>query len=647
MPAVGELLADRYRIESFIRQGTVGPVYLCHDVVMDRDVAVVVLAAALATEDPELWQRTRRRMRLEARAAGRLTHQNLVTAYSFDSDAVGNLCLVLGHGSEPTLAERLKAGPLAAGQALDITLDVARAIQALDNQGIVHRDIKPDHILIDAQGTARVTGLGLAQLREDILGTQDDVGRPGTPAYMSPEQATSSAALDQRSDLYTLGLVLYEMLAGRLYVSGRLPLSQVAPETPSSLVAIVEHLLQSDPRERYQSAQDLIEDLEQVRDQGIAGQVRLVLGQRSTRTFLGALVIIALLLWSVSAWTMSQRPDTVIAAALPGTLYSPLVSAEEALSAIVAGQGRPFLLQEVANLEEQALLEVAALAPPAQTDIYESDEDVPAPISPWETQHRAFDLPGDVDRVVLLVKAGQSYLVTTSNLAIGVDTLLEASVDGLALSNDDVAPGTLASQLSFVAQSDGTALITIRNQDQYGAGRTYDISVILSEGAAATAPATFATVTPSSGQLVAPGGTATPGGVATVTLRATWTPRPTLTRMLTGTVAPTLTPRLTSTPSATITRRPTWTPIPTWTPRPTLSPTLRPTATATRTATARPTATAMQTLTATPITPTATATATTPPPTATPTATPTTAPTNPPTVVITPLPTADITPPIQ
>lgn len=323
MPAVGELLADRYRIESFIRQGTVGPVYLCHDVVMDRDVAVVVLAAALATEDPELWQRTRRRMRLEARAAGRLTHQNLVTAYSFDSDAVGNLCLVLGHGSEPTLAERLKAGPLAAGQALDITLDVARAIQALDNQGIVHRDIKPDHILIDAQGTARVTGLGLAQLREDILGTQDDVGRPGTPAYMSPEQATSSAALDQRSDLYTLGLVLYEMLAGRLYVSGRLPLSQVAPETPSSLVAIVEHLLQSDPRERYQSAQDLIEDLEQVRDQGIAGQVRLVLGQRSTRTFLGALVIIALLLWSVSAWTMSQRPDTVIAAALPGTLYSP------------------------------------------------------------------------------------------------------------------------------------------------------------------------------------------------------------------------------------------------------------------------------------------------------------------------------------
>lgn len=597
MPAVGELLADRYRVQSFIRQGAVGPVYLCHDLVMDRDVAVVMLPAALATEDPELWQRSRGRMRTEARAAGRLTHQNLVTAHSLDTDAEGNLYLVLGHRAEPTLAELLKNGPLAPAQALEIALDLARAVQALNSQGIVHRDIKPDHILVDAQGTARLTGLALAQLREDTLATQDDVRRPGTPAYMSPEQATSSAALDQRSDLYTLGLVLYEMLSGRLFVSDRLPLSQVAPETPLSLVAIVERLLQSDPRERYPSAQSLIQDLEQVRDQGIVGQVRLVLGQRSTRTFLGSLAIIALLLWSVSAWTMSRGPDTASVAAKPWIAETPPVSADDALAALVDGRGRPLVLLEDAYLQGQAFLGVAALESPPQTDVFEPDEDVPAAISPWETQHRAFDLPGDVDRVVFLVQAGQSYLVTTSNLAVGVDTLLEAAVDGLAFSNDDVAPGTLASQLGFVAQSDGTALITIRNQDQYGAERTYDISLILSEGAAATAPAPFATVTPSTGQLLPPSPTATLGGMATVTLRPTWTPRPTLTRTLT--VAPTYTPRLTSTPSATITRRPTWTPIPTWTPRPTTALPPTPTATHTPTPTTTPTGTPTASLTLT------------------------------------------------
>ncbi len=631
MPAPGDLLADRYRIESFVRQGTVGPVYLCHDLVMDRDVAVVYLPAALATEDPELWQRRRSRMRTEARAAGRLAHQNLVTAYSLDSDAEGNLHLVLGHGAEPTLAELLKGGPLAAARALEIALDVAQAIQALDSQGIVHRDIKPDHILVDAQGTARVTGLGLAQLREDTLGTQDDAGRPGTPAYMSPEQATSSAALDQRSDLYTLGLVLYEMLAGRLYVSERLPLSQVAPETPPSLVAIVERLLQSDPRERYLSAQDLIADLEQVRDQGIVSQVRLVLGQRSTRAFLGALAIIALLLWSVSAWAVSRGSDTSAVAAQSWAVETPLVSADEALSALIDGQGRSLVLQDDAHLQEQALLEVAAFESPAQTDLYEPDEDVPAPISPWETQHRAFDLPGDVDRVVFLVKAGQSYLVTTSNLAIGVDTLLEAVVDGLSLSNDDVAPGTLASQLGFVAQSDGTALITIRNQDQYGPERTYDISLILSDGAAATSPAAFATVTPSTGQLLAPGATATLGGMATVTLRATWTPRPTLTRGAT----PTGTGGPTRTPTATVTRRPTWTRVPTWTLVPTAMPTWTPGPTVTVGPTGSPTASPTVTLTPSPTataapspTPTVTLTAS---PTSTATASPSPSPTRTPT----------------
>jgi hypothetical protein len=635
----GELLAGRYRIESLLRQGAAGPVFLCHDLTMDRDVAVVMLAANRRTDSPESGVRDRQHLQTEARAAGRMAHQNVVTAFSLDSDAQGSLFLVLGHGAEPTLREVLSAGPLGVSPSLDIALDVARAIQALDGEGIVHRDIKPENILVDAHGTARLTGLGVAQLAEDTLLTGDRPGHPGTPAYMSPEQATTSAALDQRSDLYALGLVLYEMQTGRPYALGPLPLPYAAPGTPSALVAIVDRLLEPNPEDRYPSAGALINDLEQVRDQGVVGQLGLVLGRVRANTVLAVAAIFSVLILAFVIHGVGRQIDTALTASASAAASAPATATltydeRDALLAVARGEGRSFALLSTAVAPEER----DAPTTGDLSDAYEPDESVPATITTWETQRRAFDVVGDIDRLVFLVKAGQGYLVTTSNLAIGVDTHLEVLVDGGVLANDDVAPGTLASQVAFTARADGTAQVTVRNQDQYGPDKTYDISVLLAEvESVATLPASFATVTPFPGQLLVPGVTTTEYGQPTLAVRATWTPRPTVTG------GPTRTPIASLTPWATITRRPTWTRVPTWTPRPTLSVTLTPT----------PSSTPTGTLTVTP-TPTATPTATEPPPptatqipppTATPT--PTTAPTNLPTLAHTPLPPPPTGPPVE
>ena len=546
-----------------------GPVYLCQDVMMGRAVALVMLQADGALTAPEQWERSRQRLQTEARAAGRVIHPNVVAALSLDSDEQDNRYLVLAHGSEPTLRDVLGGGALGVGRALDVAIDLARAVQALDSQGIVHRDIKPENILIAPDGTARLTGLGIAQLPEDILETREATEHPGTGAYMSPEQATSTAALDVRSDLYSLGLVLYEMLAGKGFGPGRFPAHQLPTETPAALIAIVERLLQPDPASRYGSAQAVVDDLGLVRGQSVAGQLRLALGRVSARglSAVAAAAAVFALVFSIGALGRRLEPSAARDQVTPPTATH-AVSSMDALLAFAGGQGRALALASTVAVAEPAA------ARSEFTDAYEPDEIVPAAISAWETQRRAFDQAGDIDRLVFLVKAGQGYLVTTANLATGVDTELQVLVDGGILANDDVSPGTLASQVAFTAGADGSAEVTVRNQDQYGPDRTYEVGLLLSAAVpAATAPPVFVTATPQSGQLFVPGATIAPVFGTTATPRATWTLRPTMTIGATRTLMATATLR------ATITRRPTWTRVPTWTPSPTLSGTRTPTRT--------------------------------------------------------------------
>jgi len=253
------LLGGKYRVERVIGEGAFGRVYLATDTRLRRPIAVKELLATRNATDPELFQRYFGR---EARAGGAITHPNVVTVYELEIDNHQNTYLVMEYVDGMNLAALLsQVGSLPVERVIAIALDVARGLDAVNEADVVHRDLKPANIMISRRGGAKVGDFGIAQVGTESQRTQVVIGHPGTPLYMSPEQASGFGYLDGRSDLYSLGLVIYEMLAGEPYARRRVPLAQARPETPPALVAIVEKLIQKDPDQRYQRADDVIADL--------------------------------------------------------------------------------------------------------------------------------------------------------------------------------------------------------------------------------------------------------------------------------------------------------------------------------------------------------------------------------------------------
>lgn len=593
------VLAGKYRIDSAIGQGGYGQVYLGHDLTMGRPVAIKELLRSEAAASPEDWQDYQLRFHKEAQILSRFSNENVVTAHALETTDDGDMYLVLEYIGGGSLKDALDDGQaLPVERALAIATDVCRAVDAIGRGDIVHRDIKPSNILLTEDGRAKLTDFGVAQVGAETRHTQDAVGHPGTPAYKSPEQATTTGYLDQRSDIYALGLVLYEMLTGKLYAHNQVAPGQLNELVPPALSAITMRALQENPAERYQSAQEMLRDLEAVRVQSALGQLRIVLRSLPAPrlVMLGgfALLLAALLgMGRLGAW-------------VGGPAATP--TGEQA---VATGSATPPLSPTPETPQ--------AAAGAASLPAYELDEQVPMPISVGETQQRVFETEGDVDRVTFRAKAGQTYAVTTGNLALGVDTVLEVQFDGQRLANDDAYAGTMASQVLLTPVQDTTVVVTVYNTDRYGPERTYELSVMLVGEPLIEPPAVQPT------QAVV----ATPDGFPTLDVRLTATPRATLTIRPTWTQAPSITPRPTFTLRATYTPRPTSTPRPTWTRVPTWTPTSTRTSTATATHTATHTVTPTATLTHTPVTPTATNTATptlthTPvTPTATDTATPT------------------------
>ena len=642
MLSPGDTLVEKYRIKAVIGQGAFGQVYLGYDIGMDRPVAIKELLGPSADTSLDEWQIHQRRFTKEARVVSRVIHPNIVATHALESgddgfdDSAGNLYLISEYLEGGSLREIIDAGPLDVDRAVEIALDIGQAIQAIYRYDIVHRDIKPSNILLDGDGRAKLTDFGVAQVGRESHRTQENAVHPGTPAYKSPEQATSTGYLDQRSDLYALGLVLYEMLTGALYVRNRVPPHRLNPEVPLALSRVVLKVLEQDPAQRYQSAEAFCRDLERVRDQDTLGQMDILVQGISSRGLMtaGGVVCVLLILFSLVRISSALHSLSALAEAVPA-----LAEDTESVEAVLA------LLPPSEEIR-QALMpgdaaqpqETVAEAMPTQ-DVEPSIQEeqlLPGAISIGEQQHRVFDREGITHSVVFRVKAGESYLVSTSNLAIGVDTRLEVAVDDRVLVNDDVAPGTLASQIGFTALGDGTAQVTVYNQDQFGPDRTYSLSVIALEPTPTPVPplATEPTATPAPavGQPSPVSHTATPR--PTFPLRPTWTPI----------AGATSTPTPTVMPSPTWTPRPTWTLVPTWTPTPLVAATPTPTVTSTVTPTMSPTLTATPTGTMLPTyTPTPVATLVpTEVPTATPEPTPTATeiPVGP-----TPLPTADPGPP--
>ncbi len=264
---------ERYGLKHLIGSGGMAEVYLAHDWELDRDVAFKVLRNEYA-DDEQFVERFQR----EARNAASLSHPNIVSIYDRGKTDDGSYYIVMEYVVGDTLKERIhKEGSLPPPMAVAIALQMARALRAAHERGVIHRDIKPQNVLLTESGETKVTDFGIA--RAVSSSTMTKVGSlMGTAHYISPEQAMGETATPQ-SDLYSLGVVLYEMLTGEVphdaetpvgiamkHVSGELRSpKEVNPRVPEDVNAVTMRLLARDPKDRYQDAGELIDDLERVK----------------------------------------------------------------------------------------------------------------------------------------------------------------------------------------------------------------------------------------------------------------------------------------------------------------------------------------------------------------------------------------------
>jgi serine/threonine protein kinase len=255
----------RYEILQFLGQGGFGIVFKAFDEKLHRHVAIKIMSPQIAATSPP-----RKRFLREARAAAAIKHENIVHVYNVEEHPLPYLEMEYVEGQ--TLAQKLDgSGPLETSEVLHISRQIASGLAAAHEKGLIHRDIKPGNILIEqsVEQKIKITDFGLARAVDDASMTSTGM-IAGTPMYMAPEQALGHA-LDHRSDLFSLGSVMYQMACGRppfrasttIAVLRRVaddtprPLGEILPEIPDWLVAIVNKLHQKDPSERYQSAREV------------------------------------------------------------------------------------------------------------------------------------------------------------------------------------------------------------------------------------------------------------------------------------------------------------------------------------------------------------------------------------------------------
>jgi len=275
----------RYEIVDLLGVGGMGEVYLASDTQLDRKVAIKVLNEKYKSHESNILRFIR-----EAKAASALNHPNILVIHEIGESADSHY-IVSEYVNGKTLREILNGRKLSVSETLDITIQVASALAAAHAARIVHRDIKPENIVVRADGYVKVLDFGLAKLipsQRSFVGVEDEAVRQnktaeglilGTVSYMSPEQAKGES-VDERTDIFSLGVLLYEMLAGRtpftadstsqtianLINGDPAPLSRYALGIPEDLQRIVSKMLRKKPDERYQTMKGLIADLKELKD---------------------------------------------------------------------------------------------------------------------------------------------------------------------------------------------------------------------------------------------------------------------------------------------------------------------------------------------------------------------------------------------
>jgi len=330
---IGTVLSDRYRLEAKLGSGGMSTVYLARDEVLDRPVAVKLMHQEM-TEQPEQLERFNQ----EARAVAKLSNPNVVAVIDAGEDG-GRPYIVLEYVQGETLKQRIsRVGALDATEALAYALEVAQGLGVAHEADMVHRDVKPQNVLIDSTGRAKLTDFGISRQLNDEGVTA--TGRViGTTDYVAPEQAMGKD-IDTRSDIYSLGIVLFEMLTGDVpfeadnqigvamkHVNEPIPDVQVLrPDISAASGRVVDKSTAKDPDDRYTTVEDMAEDLqaalevEAIRAGGTTGEATSVLdalptprrqlpSSRSSPWPAVVMLVIALVIAAGTAYVIS-RGDT-------------------------------------------------------------------------------------------------------------------------------------------------------------------------------------------------------------------------------------------------------------------------------------------------------------------------------------------------
>ncbi|MCA9952558.1 MAG: serine/threonine-protein kinase, partial [Anaerolineales bacterium] len=258
-----------YQIRRELGRGGMAIVYVAYDPRFEREVAIKVLPSYFVHEED-----FKARFEREAKTLAHLEHYAIVPVYDYGED--GSPFLVMRFMRGGTLGDKLEKGPLTLSEAVEVIRRIGSALDAAHDRGLVHRDLKPDNILFDQYGQAYLSDFGIVKLAETSAAFTKTGGILGTPAYMSPEQATGSKTVDRRSDIYALGVILYEMLAGKAPYKADTPVRLIMkhvtepvpnimvdnPELPLGCETVVRRAMAKDPTSRYGTSAGMLADLE-------------------------------------------------------------------------------------------------------------------------------------------------------------------------------------------------------------------------------------------------------------------------------------------------------------------------------------------------------------------------------------------------